>query len=400
MKIVESIYKSSDICYTLMRVLTEYRNEVNKMRKTLVIILALILLMSVSGVYATWKYTWNDVYDTSASFSMELNEFIYPLFTVTYMVGENVYLKEYHMDPSIDYTVIGAPNGDANFKQWVNANGVVVTLIPKSNKNDYILYATWLNKYTINFIDTYGSLIYSEEFTEGASKISGEGQDIVDKWLANENQTENVNHIYVTWSDYNLSGATGDIIVRPLYDYKGYLNMRPVYEEPDDGVVDYYQVIAVDSLPGEVVVPGSVGGVPVKEIYRITNEDGEDDWDNFEKTVTKITIEENIERLEWNALAWTPNLREVNLPNSLKYMGKNVFSRNIAFGGFGKGDDKKQLTINFSGTMQDWKNILANSSDDWDGGLKEGTVIYCSNGYFKLEKKNVFGTLTWKEYPN
>jgi hypothetical protein len=370
------------------------------MRKALVIILALILLMSVSGVYATWKYTWNDVYDTSASFSLELNEFIYPLFTVTYMVGENVYLKEYHMDPSIDYTVIGAPNGDANFKQWVNANGVVVTSIPKSNKNDYILYATWLNKYTINFIDTYGSLIYSEEFTEGASKISGEGQDIVDKWLANENQTENVNHIYVTWSDYNLSGAKGDIIVRPLYDYKGYLNMRPVYEEPDDGVVDYYQVIAVDSLPGEVVVPGSVGGVPVKEIYRITNEDGENDWDNCEKTVTKITIEENIERLEWNALAWTPNLGEVNLPNSLKYMGKNVFSRNIALGGFGKGDDKKQLTINFSGTMQDWKNILAYSSDDWDGGLKEGTVIYCSNGYFKLEKKNVFGTLTWKEYPN
>ena len=112
------------------------------------------------------------------------------------------------------------------------------------------------------------------------------------------------------------------------------------------------------------------------------------------------TIEENIERLEWNALAWTPNLGEVNLPNSLKYMGKNVFSRNIALGGFGRGDDKKQLTINFSGTMQDWKNILANSSDDWDGGLKEGTVIYCSNGYFKLEKKNILGTLTWKEYPN
>ena len=383
-----------------MRILTEYKNEVNKMRKTLVIILALILLLSVGGVSATWKYTWNDVYDASASFSLELNEFIYPLFTVTYMVGEDVYLKEHHMDPSIDYAVIGAPQGFANFKQWVNANGVAVTTIPRNNTNDYTLYATWLNKYTINFIDVRGNLIYSEEFTEGVSKLSNEGQATVDEWLANENQTENVNHIYVTWSDYNLSGATGDIIVHPLYDYKGYLNMRPVYEEPDDGVVDYYQVIAVDSLPAEVVVPGSVGGIPVKEIYRITNEDGADDWDNFEKTVTKITIQENIERLEWNALAWTPNLGEVNLPNSLKYMGKNVFSRNIALGGFGKGDDKKQLTINFNGTMQEWKNILANSSDDWDGGLKEGSAVYCTDGYFKLEKKNIFGTLTWKEYPN
>jgi hypothetical protein len=388
------------MCYTLIEALIKCKDGGEKMRGKLMIIWAIILLLSVGGISATWKYARPEVPDSSESIPISLNKFIYPLFTVTYMVGEDVYLKEGHYDSSTDYTVIGAPSGTTNFKQWVNANGVAVSSIPKNNKHNYTLYATWLNKYTINFIDTHGSLIHSEEFTEGASKISGEGQDIVDKWLANENQTENVNHIYVTWSDYNLSGATGDIIVRPQYDYKGYLNMRPVYEEPDDGVVDYYQVIAVDSLPGEVVVPGRVGGVPVKEIYRITNEDGEDDWDNFEKTVTKITIEENIERLEWNALAWTPNLGEVNLPNSLKYMGKNVFSRNIALGGFGKGDDKKKLTINFNGTMQDWKNILANSSDEWDGGLKEGTVIYCSNGYFKLEKKNILGALTWKEYPN
>lgn len=370
------------------------------MQKALVIILVLILLMSASGVYATWKYAWDDVYDTSANISLDLNEFVYSLFTVTYMVGENVYLKEYHMDPSIDYTVIGPPNGDAHFKQWVNANGVPITVIPKTNKNDHILYATWLDKYTINFIDTDGSLIYGEEFTEGASRISDKGQAIVDSWLANENQVENVNFIYVTWSSYDIAGATADIMVRPLYDYKGYLNMQPVYEEPDDGVVDYYQVIAVDSLPADVVVPGSVGGVPVKEIYRITNEDGADDWDNFEKNVTRITIKENIERLEWNALAWTPNLAEVNLPKSLNYMAKNVFSRNIALGGFGKGDDKKQLTINFSGSMQDWKTLMANSSEDWDGGLKEGSVVNCSNGYFKLEKKNIWGSLDWKEYPN
>ncbi len=368
------------------------------MRRKLAIILAVILVLSVCGVSATWKYAPKNIQDAHDNISVDLNEFVYPLFTVTYMVGEDVYLKEGHFDGSKDYKVVGAPNGNVNFKQWVNANGVAVTSIPKGNKNDYILYATWLNKYTINFIDTDGSLIYGEEFTEGASGISGKGQAIVDEWLAKENQIENVNHIYVTWSDYNLSGATGDIIVRPLYDYKGYLNMRPVYEEPDDGVVDYYQVIAVDSLPVEVVVPGDVGGVPVKEIYRITNEDGADDWDNFEKTVTKITIEENIERLEWNALAWTPNLGEVNLPNSLKYMDKNVFSRNIALGGFGKGDDKKQLTINFNGTRQEWKNVLANSSEDWDGGLKEGSIIYCSDGYFKLEKKNVFSSLDWKEY--
>jgi hypothetical protein len=375
--------------------LIEYKNGGEKMRRSLSLILALVLGLSVSGVYATWTYARLKAEDQSEAVSIALKKFVYPLFTVTYMVGEDKYLTEGHYDASKDYIVIGAPNGNANFKQWVNANGVAIKSIPGNNKNDYILYATWLNKYTINFIDADGRLIYSEEFTEGASGISQKGQDIVDKWLGEENQVQNANYIYVTWSPYNIKGATGDIIVRPEYAYKGYLNMQPVYEEPDDGVVDYYRVIAVDSLPAEVVVPGSVGKVPVKEIFRITNEDGENDWNNYEKNVTKIPIGENVERLEWNSLAWTPNLVEVNLPNSLLYMGKNVFSRNDFLG-----NDKKKLTINFNGTREEWKAILSNSDKEWDGGLKEGTVINCSNGYFKLEKKNVLSSLTWNEYPN
>lgn len=359
------------------------------MFKNRIVICLISFLLSVSGVFATWKYARNEVEDVSEGVSIAFNEFVYPLFTVTYIVGEDVYLKEYHIDPSIDYTVIGAPKGDANFKQWVNANGVAVTTIPKNNRNDYTLYATWRNKYTINFIDANGNLIHGEEFIEGASRISSEGQAIVDKWLAEENQTENAKHIHVMWSAYDLASATADIIVRPNYDYQGYLNLEPVYEQPDDGVADYYRVVAVDSLPAEVIVPGDVGGVPVKIVHRITNEDGESDWNNYEKNVTKITIGENVERLEWNSLAWTPNLVEVNLPNSLLYMDKNVFSRNDLFG-----NDKKKLTINFNGTREEWKDILSDSHEDWDGGLKEGTVINCSNGYFKLEKKN------WKEYTN
>lgn len=359
------------------------------------ILLVLLLVLAVCDVSATWKYAQSETEDASKKIPIVLNEFVHPLFTVTYMVGEDVYLTENHIDTTKDYIVIGAPAGSANFKQWVNANGVAVTSIPKTNKHDYTLYATWLNKYTINFIDATGSLIYGEEFTEGATKISGEGQAILDEWLANENRIENPNHVYVTWSSYNMAGAKGDIIVRPEYDYQGYLNMVPVYEQPDDGVVDYYKVVAVDSLPAEVVVPGAVGGVPVKVIYRITNEEGENDWNNYEKTVTKITIQENVERLEWNSLAWTPNLGEVNLPHSLRYMDKNVFSRNDVFG-----NDKKKLTINFNGTMQDWNKVLSNSNGDWDGGLKEGTVVRCSDGYFKLEKKNILGALGWKQYSN
>lgn len=318
----------------------------------------------------------------------------YVRFTVTYMIGDTVYLEDYHVDPATDYIVKGAPEGYTNFKQWVNANGGVVTSIPGHNTNDYVLYATWLNKYTINFIDAGGTLIYSEDFTEGTTKISGEGQAIVDKWLADENKKENPKQISVQWSAYDMAGASGDLIVRPEYDYNGYLNLVPVYEEPDDGVVDYYKVIAVDTLPEVVVVPGSVGDIPVRVIERITNEDGESDWDNYEKTVKKITVEEGVENLGWNSLAWTPNLTEVNLPSTLQYMDKNVFSRNDIFG-----NDKKKLTINFNGTMAQWKAVLANSNSDWDGGLKQDTVINCTDGYFKLEKQGLLSSLKWVEHP-
>ena len=361
--------------------------------KIFILLISVILIASTSGVFASWKFALDDVKETTTSVDITLNEFTFPLFIVTYMIGDNVYQKDYHYDSSTDYTVLKSPDGYSNFKQWVNANGTAVTTIPKGNTNNYVLYATWLNKYTINFIDSSGGLIYSEDFFEGTSKISANGQLIVDDWLEKENLKENGNDIYVSLPSYNLSGATSDIIVRPIYEYRGYLNLTPVYEMPDDGVVDYYKIIAVDELPARVVIPGSVGGVPVKVVERVTNTDGESDWDNYENNVKTIVIEENIERLEWNSLAWTPNLSEVYLPNSINYMDKNVFSRNDFLG-----NDKKAVTINFNGTMKEWSEIVNNSNEDWAGGLKEGSLVVCTDGHYKLEKINFWGTLGWKEY--
>jgi hypothetical protein len=123
--------------------------------------------------------------------------------------------------------------------------------------------------------------------------------------------------------------------------------------------------------------------------------DGESDWDNYENNVTKIVIGEGVEVLGWNSLAWTPNLAEVQLPSTITSMDKNVFSRNDIFG-----NDKKKLTITFNGTRAEWRAILANSNSDWGGGLKEGTIIRCTEdgGYFRLEKKGWLSSLSWGEY--
>ena len=356
------------------------------------LILSLVLLVTMGGVFAAWTYADGPIDDVSTNVSVQMQEFVYPLFTVTYMVGNEEYAKDEHYDASKDYVVKGAPVGYDGFKHWVNANGdPVPATISKDNTNDYILYAVWYDKYIIKFIDEDGALIYSEEFDERDTKLSDAGQAVVDAWLTNENAVESVNNIEVTWPSYTLAGANGDIIVRPVYTYKGYLNMKPSYNEA--GVVDSYTIVAVDSLPKDVVIPGSIGGVPVTVVERITNESGS--WNNYAENVETIRIEENIERLENNSLAYTPNLATVYLPNSLEYMDKNTFSRNF-------GDDKKSIKIVFNGTMAEWRTIDNNSHDTWYGGLQTGTVVECSDGYFELTTRDylVTATYTWKEYPN
>ena len=313
------------------------------------------------------------------------------LYSVTYLNNNDVYAVDYVTDNSSAYSVTkqAPPNGSLVFSGWINVNAVKIDTIPKGNTNDYTLTAKWDNVSLIIFADANGEVVYEEHFTSSSTKLSDEGQKIVDAKLAELNEEAAKKNLTVTWSDYTIKGSKSDIMVKAIYNYSGYLNLVPVYEEPDDGIVDYYKVMAVNTLPASVLVPGFVGDVPVKLIERITNIDGESDWNNYENTVTRITIEEGVERLEWNSLAWTPNLQTVDLPSTINYMAKNVFSRNDLFG-----NDKKTVTINFNGTKAEWKALLAKSDGDWDGGLKKGSVVNCKDGYFQLE-----GTLSlsWKE---
>jgi hypothetical protein len=348
------------------------------------------LVLSVGFLFTSLGYA--ALTDTlRISGSAQIDQVVF--YTVTYLVDNEVYAVDQITDNSVAYTVrkTGPNNGDKPFKAWVNANAVAMSSIPAGNTHDYTLSATWSDIYLILFADVDGSVVYQETFVQGATSLSAEGQAIVDQKLGEMNALASQRDMSVNWSEYNMATATGNITVRAIYNYHGYLKLVPVYLLPDDGIVDYYKVEAVNDLPEHVVVPGDVGGIPVLEIDRIFNEAGDDDWNNYGESVKTITIEEGLERLGHNALAYTPNLTTVNLPSTLKYMDKNVFSRNDIFG-----NDKKKLTINYNGTKADWKALVASSNGDWAGGLQENSVVKCSDGYFKLER-NWF-SLVWNEY--
>ena len=139
---------------------------------------------------------------------------------------------------------------------------------------------------------------------------------------------------------------------------------------------------------------------PIKIVLRVANTAGASDWNNYASNVTTITVGEGVESLSikgddeynTNALAYTPKLTLVRLPSTLKYIGKNAFSRNY-------GDDKKKITIEFNGTKAEWKAI--EKHEDWDNGLKSDTIVKCSDGHFVLKTTEIFGLIvskSWTEY--
>ena len=317
-------------------------------------------------------------------------------YTITYMdaIGEKVLAVEYATEGERSesklwadkYTVrtesITPAGSNQVFKYWVNAGSAQMTEIPAGNRNDIILYESWDNPYTARFLDQFGNVIYSETFTKSNPTVSVPPVPNVDDCIG-------------VWEDYNLKNATGDVTIRPIYTYAGKLKLTPV-DDPKDGVIDYYKVEAVAELDETTIIPGYFNGLPVKVVEKLYK--NEDNFD-YGSGVTTIIIQEGVEELKGNSLAYTKDLDVVKLPSTITTLGKNTFSRNF-------GDDKKVLQIIYNGTGDDFKKVMNNSvestgflsADLWYGGLKVGSTVECTDGTYTLTKAGGIsskGTWTW-----
>ena len=338
--------------------------------------------------YATYTLTGNaSARDVSVKY-----HFLPVVYYVTYMDNNQVYAEDCIVSNNAPYTVRSdkpqAPGNNVSFTGWMNAAGVVIKSVPVGNKNNYTLSAKWDSVYSIVFVDAKGNVLYQEHITKNTTALSAAGQAAVNAALTQLQENVNQQDVTVQWSSYKF-GSASDIIVRAEYTYSGILKLVPVYETVNgvnDGIVDYYRVDPVDNLTstnvkdGNIYIPGMIGAIPVKEIERVTNEAGSGDWNNFNNVIKEIHVGEGTEILEHNSLSYTTALKTVYLPSTLKSMGKNTFSRNIS-------SDKKVLTIHYAGTKADWDAVVNASvhdyGNDWAGGLKEGSIVVCTDGYYR-----------------
>lgn len=325
--------------------------------------------------YATYTLT-EDVSEEEVFIHYSFDNVIY---TVTYLNNNHVWAIDcivnndeiYHVrdEQPDDY------DPDRDFVDWVNANAVPVDSYPAKNTHSYTLSAKWDNLYLIMFVDKNGNVLYQEIFTDSSKALSASGQETVNQILAKLNADVAQDDMTVTWSEYNIQSNKADTVVRPLYTYHGNLRFTPI-DRDGDGIIDYYQVDAVSSLDDPVKIPGQHQDLPVEVVNKLYKNEGNFDFGAGIKT---IEIGEGVKTLNHNSLAYTSTLTTVKLPSTITSLGKNVFSRNTS-------GDKKQLTIEFNGTMAEWQAIVANSHGEWHNGLKDGSRVNCSDGYFELDR--------------
>ena len=195
-------------------------------------------------------------------------------YSITYMdaTGKNVLAVEYATEGDRNENKIWAdeypvrngsitPAGaNQQFKYWVNAGSAQMSKIPAGNRNDIVLYESWDNPYTARFVDQFGNVIYSQTFTKSNPTVS-------------EPQVPMVEDCIGVWEEYNLKNASGDITIRPIYTYGGKLKLTPVDAAPEDGIIDYYKIEAVDELDETTIIPGYFNGLPVKVIEKLYKND-------------------------------------------------------------------------------------------------------------------------------
>ena len=254
---------------------------------------------------------------------------------------------------------------NSRFAGWVNAGSNVVTSIKIGNKESVTLYPKWSGMvHTARFVDQHGTVVYEENFTEGATS------------LQNVPAVPTVTGCTGAWQEYTL-GKT-DITIYPVYTIDNSMLSAEGVDEDGDGDIDYYKINAVNKLEEKVTIPGYINGLPCKVVTDLSS--------SMTGDVQEIIIEDGVEIINAKAFAWTPNLEKVSIPASVTNIGSGTFAEGWASGLGGIFGYKKVIEITYAGTWRNWIDNVCDSG--WDSGLSEGSTVVCQeNGTSVTYKK-------------
>ena len=278
---------------------------------------------------------------------------------------------------------------------WMNAGSTKVPTVTAGNSKNIVLYPSFNKPYTARFVDQKGNVVAWCLFHDGtngldkleSTRLAAEaalpspGNNFVLSWEVHINKTNNG---YPAYNANNFKNYKQDVTVYPVYEYTGKLKLTPIDDE-NDGIIEYYQIDAIDELDEITVIPGYVNGIPVKVVSKLYENDNS--WD-FGAGVKQVIIEEGVEELARNSLGYTQDLSIVELPSTITKLGKNTFSRNLWYNVLGD-KDTKVLTIKFNGTQADWDKVVDNSDSEWANGLKKGTTVECTDGTYTVTSVNI-----------
>ena len=340
-----------------------------KISLTLTIILAVCLLI-IQSVSAVWIYAGGNILDSTNEVGMSMPDWDLS-YTVRFVnnsedlvdpievpFGTAFVLSEHPDILTAAQEKIATQPGFEDYKvdYWMNAGSTMVTEISADNRNDIILYPSFLDIYIATFVDQNGNIVSQVTFTKGQKELDPSQIPPVP-----EIEGTGILNYTGSWEEYTLGNS--DITIYPHYeittDNLGF-DLIPV-DSASDGTTDYYVLEVVSNLGANITVPGSINGVPILIVKNLTS--GSD-----AKDVVNIVISEGIEELTADAATGAAKLKTIALPRSLQRItGQSIF---------GKG--QKQITITYSGTVEEF--IQIQKTNGWDNGLGNGTTINCTDG--------------------
>lgn len=286
------------------------------------------------------------------------------------------------------------------FDYWITAGSKRVDSIAADNEQDYQLYPTFKNLYTAMFVDLNGNILEWDTYTHGngdavLARRASATQKMKDYFAKNPDlQSEFLDEWEVqirnsdgsitkkSLNEYTFKDDT-DITIHPTPKFNGSSLLYPV-DTDGDGDPNYYEVVGIDTTTqnnsgnDNVVIPDSYNGKPIIAIA-----DGS--YSEFS------------------------DLRDIKIPTSITEIRTDAFAdRQTNWIGL----KFETVQIFYDGNKEQWDDIKKTSAtrersgwsyeytNGWDTYLGEGSVVVCSDGYYKLEGSDGFsnGQKNWVWY--